>query len=620
MRFGLPVLFIFLSFHAFTQPFTSDNYYLFPINPGQQNFLAGTMGELRSSHFHAGLDIKTGGQSGLPVHATADGYISRVRVNTGGYGYCLYMTHPNGTTSVYAHLSKFEGRIARYLLDEQYKAESFEVQLFPDKNQFVFKRGEIIAYSGNTGSSSGPHLHFEIRDANQRILDPLKFNFAEIKDNITPQMKNIAFVTLDGSARVNETFGRFEFDAIKTHDVYHTRVPISLKGKIGIEIYAYDLLNGVYNRNGIPETTLVINGDTVFSQSKSSLSFGKQRNILVHMDYEAYRNGGKKYNKLFVEDGNTNDFYNVSSQGFNFSDSTHLIQIYMKDSYGNISTFETEVNNRKVVNLPDPYINEFEIYRDHLHFKNVHQGTPGKISLFFGNTRRPLEPYRTDRRAAYYLWNLHDGLPDSIDYAGKILNTGIYAEIPSGSEISFFNHHSDLFFKQYSLFDTLYLRFEKDYDAQLGLELFRFPHNDTPLRSTVNIRLKPEYSYPEKTARVYAVYGSNLSYQGGTWEDGNISFDTRDLVTFTIAEDTIPPVITPRIINSNELYFKINDERSGIKSFRATLNGSFLLMNYESKKDLIWAVRKDENIPLKGEFILEVEDNTGNKQIYQRNL
>ncbi len=354
MRFGLPVLFIFLSFHAFTQPFTSDNYYLFPINPGQQNFLAGTMGELRSSHFHAGLDIKTGGQSGLPVHATADGYISRVRVNTGGYGYCLYMTHPNGTTSVYAHLSKFEGRIARYLLDEQYKAESFEVQLFPDKNQFVFKRGEIIAYSGNTGSSSGPHLHFEIRDANQRILDPLKFNFAEIKDNITPQMKNIAFVTLDGSARVNETFGRFEFDAIKTHDVYHTRVPISLKGKIGIEIYAYDLLNGVYNRNGIPETTLVINGDTVFSQSKSSLSFGKQRNILVHMDYEAYRNGGKKYNKLFVEDGNTNDFYNVSSQGFNFSDSTHLIQIYMKDSYGNISTFETEVNNRKVVNLPDP--------------------------------------------------------------------------------------------------------------------------------------------------------------------------------------------------------------------------------------------------------------------------
>jgi murein DD-endopeptidase MepM/ murein hydrolase activator NlpD len=613
------ILFSLLALTSFAQK--EEGYYLFPINPGQQNFLAGSMGELRSSHFHAGLDIKTGGVSGLKVHAAADGYISRIKVSTGGYGHALYMSHPNGTTTVYAHLSKFSPEIDRYVLNRQYQEETFEIQLFPERNQFQFKKGEVIAFSGNTGSSSGPHLHFEIRDAQQRILDPLEFQFDEIKDNITPQMQHIAFVTLDGSARVNGTFGRYEFDVIKTKNSYKTRVPISLKGQIGIEVYAYDLLNGVYNRNGIAHTTLVIDDDTVFSETKNRLSFNKQRNILVHMDYARYRSGGRKFNKLWVDDGNTHNIYDIPGKGFSFTDTTHQVKIYLRDTYGNISTFETTVNNRKVVNPPDPEMDLYEIYRNHLHIKAAHTGTPSLVSMYFNGKPTSITPYREDRKVAYYLWNLRKGLPDSIDVNGKMHQTNIYSMIPSEREISFYNHDFDFLVNKYSLFDTLYLQFEKSYDSTNNLEVFKFQNWKTPLRSAVDIRLKPAKTYPEKTARVYGTYGGKIgSYQGGEWENGAISFSTRDLAGFTIAEDTIAPVITPRIIKSNQLYFKINDDRSGIKAYKATLDGQFLLMHYEPKQDLIWAVRKDENIPIKGEFILEVEDNTGNKSVFKRNL
>ncbi|MEQ8472307.1 MAG: M23 family metallopeptidase [Marinoscillum sp.] len=615
-------IFTFTSFLSAAQPFSTDSYYLFPINPGQQNYLAGTMGELRSSHFHAGLDIKTGGQTGWPVYATADGYVSRVRITNGGYGHSLYINHPNGTTSVYAHLSKFSDEIDRYVLENQYEDETFEIQLFPDKKQFEFKQGDIIAFSGNTGSSSGPHLHFEIRDSNQRILDPLRFNFSEIKDNIAPQVKDIAFVSLDGNARINDTFGRFEFDVLKSYGTYKPRTPINLSGNIGIEIYAYDLLNGVYNRNGIPKTTLVVNGDTIFSELKTNLSFSNQKSILVHMDYERYRNGGPKYNKLFVDDGNGNDFYSISNRGHVFNDSIEQdIKIYLEDSYGNISTVEVQANTRKVINKPDPVFSDYELFRNHLHFKSLMDSTEGKVSVFLRGVKNIIEPYRKDRKVAYALWDLRHGLPDSIQLNGKIIHTDIYATIPSETAISFYNHDFDIAFRNQSLFDTLYLRFEKDFDTFKNLELFRFPLGDVPFQSSMKVTLKPRFQYPDSTARVYSVHGSRLSFMGGEWnEDGNIDFIARDLGTFTIAEDTTPPTITPRIVNSSELYFKITDDMSGIKSYRATLNGKFLLMEYESKKDLIWARRLNSNNAIKGEFILEVVDNTNNKSIYQRNL
>lgn len=617
VRSAFIVFLIVNSFNLHSQS-GKNGYYLFPINPGQQNFLAGSMGELRSSHFHAGIDIKTGGQIGLPVYAAADGYVWRVRVSTGGYGNSLYLNHPNGTTTVYGHLDKFEEKVARYVLENQYKQESFDIQLFPQATQFPVKRGDIIAYSGNTGSSSGPHLHFEIRDEHQDILDPLQYGFEEIVDHQSPLIKNIAFVTLDPDSRVNHTFGRHEFEVIKTEHFFTARIPIKLQGKVGVEIYGYDRQDGVWSKNGISDIVMKIDGDTIFSQSISKLAFSQQRNILAHMDYAAYREHGIKYNKLFVDDGNTHDMYLKPSNGFDFSDSTHFIQIYFTDSYGNISTFETKVNNHKIVNKPDPKIKNYEIFRNYIHFKSVHQGTPNLIQLYFGQAYVELNPYRNDKLISYYLWDLRSGLPDSINFCGEIIRTGIYSEIPSHTETSFYNHSVDLHFKKSTLFDTLYLQFEKSFDSLRQLELFRFPHQDVPLNAGVDITLKPDKLYPDSTTSVYSVSGKSLYYMGGKWKNGEITFDTRDLVTFTLAQDTIAPTITPVIIKKEEVYFKIDDELSGIHDFKASINGEFVLMNYEPKKKQIWSEKLNQNIPFQGEFVLEVSDNTGNKSYYTK--
>src|ERR1041385_1487560 len=147
-----------------SSPNPLDEFYLFPINPGRINSLTGSMGELRNTHFHAGLDIRTNNSIGMPVRATQRGYISYVSISAYGYGNAIFITHPDGNMSVYAHLDQFKGKIADYILKKQYEQKSFEMALELKPNQFPIAQGDTIALSGNTGGSGGPHLHFEIRN------------------------------------------------------------------------------------------------------------------------------------------------------------------------------------------------------------------------------------------------------------------------------------------------------------------------------------------------------------------------------------------------------------------------------------------------------------------------
>ena len=592
--------------------------YIFPINGGSIQYLAGTMGEIRHNHFHAGIDIKTGGKNGVPVQAIANGYISRIGISEGGYGHVLYLTHLDEKTSVYAHLERFEEGLETYTLSEQYQNETYPIQLFPKKNRFYFNQGDIIGYSGNSGSSLGPHLHFEIRNAKQEFLNPFdELSFNEIQDNIAPTIKYIAFKCLDINARVNGAYGTLMVPTTKKNDLFSIKKSISLLGNIGIEIYHYDNMSGSPNRNGIPEIVLKIDQDTLFHQLKKSMSFSKQREISAHIDYPFSIKNYITLNKLYKSDGNKLNFYIKNNEGYLFDYTPRELEIILKDNHQNISSFKTKLNDENSFENYYPHLRTFEIDENQFHF--VSNNSSSKV--FIGDRFIQLEPYLSNSNQHYYLLDLRYGLPDSIKSGNLTIKPNFITEIPPGVEYSFHNEDFVLEFNKNSLFDTLYLQFNKKYDSLESKTFYSFNDATIPMRKEVIISIhdpdpiKSQYQIFQIDKKNRIIYvGSERNTQG------SFTFKTRQLGTFTLDSDTINPVIKPISWNAMSLKFMIEDTKSGIKSYHATLDEQFLLMQYDLKNKILSSYPKNRKKPIIGLFILEVEDNFGNKTKISKTL
>ncbi len=616
----LTLIFIAVINLAFAQYEVPPGYYMFPIRPGDVNFISGSMGELRSTHFHGGLDIKTSGITGLKVFAAADGYVSRIKITLGGYGNALYIKHLNGTTTVYAHLKEFSEPIQKFVLEQQYKNESFTVDLYPGKHEFPVKKGDVIALSGNSGSSRGPHLHFEIRDKNHHVMDPQRFLFQELKDNISPVLDKVAFVSKSPTAKINGMVGRFEFDVKNVGGNYIIQEPVHLSGRIGVEIYAWDKANGTRNRYGIPDLVLKVNGQPIFQQEIRKIPYPKMRDILVHTNYQVQASGGKRFNKLYVDDGNSLDFYSTTNNGyFNFKDSTrYTISIEMMDPCGNVSWFKTSVNDKPAKIKPGQENN----WRLHENTVVVTvRDTSRTLDFYANNLKYTLTPDYIQRGNSTFVWDLRNGLIDSVDLCDHMAVPNFVQTVYPNQETSFYNHTVNVYFPGNALFDTLYLRYQYKFDSSSSREHFVFENGIDPLRRNVQVTLKPRLSNNTTYDRVYAVGNKGLSFVGGEWSPNNeISFRTRDLIEYTIATDSVPPVITPKKMTQEQIRIHIDDELSGVKSYRAELNGKWLLLKLDAKYGLLTSEKNDPNIPFKGEFILEVEDNTGNLKYFQNKI
>ncbi|MFD1294078.1 M23 family metallopeptidase [Lutibacter holmesii] len=312
--------------------------------------LSGTFGELRTNHFHAGLDIKTLQKEGLNVIAAANGYVSRIKVSLWGYGKVIYVKHPNGYTTVYAHLQKFNDRIESYIKKQQYKKESFEIQLFPGANELPVTKDEIIAFSGSTGGFVGPHLHFEIRDSKtEKPINPFYFGI-QVSDSKKPRLNNLMGYSLNANSHINKVNVPVQLSYRKLENGDYLANKINAFGSIGFGVNVYDQLDGAYNKNGIYSLTMAVNGKKVHEFKASSFAFSETKYINLLVDYNRLEKLNQRVQKTFTEPSNKLNMYPVSiNNGFITVEDglTYSIDIVAKDFEGNQQKITIPVVGKK---------------------------------------------------------------------------------------------------------------------------------------------------------------------------------------------------------------------------------------------------------------------------------
>ena len=296
--------------------------------------LSGTFAELRGNHFHGGIDIKTQGRSGLKIYSVAAGYVSRIAVNPYGYGNALYLRHPEGYTTVYGHLNAFYPELEAWVEEQLRDRSKNDGNLYPSPEQFKVTRGQLVAFSGNTGGSFGPHLHFEIRDTKtEEPLNPLKFGI-EVKDTRKPDIRGLKWTAKDFS----------DAGSFKSGDT------IKSTSALGIDLFTTDKQDLANNNNGVYAIEASIDDQTFFTANYSRINFSTSRFINAHINYDLYCSGGIRYTRLYELENNPlkiTDTYEISAPAFRASkgwitvahDSVVKLEASVKDFKGNTSEF-----------------------------------------------------------------------------------------------------------------------------------------------------------------------------------------------------------------------------------------------------------------------------------------
>jgi murein DD-endopeptidase MepM/ murein hydrolase activator NlpD len=599
--------------------------YLFPIAPGVTNTLAGTMGELRGTHFHSGLDIRTNNMVGAAVLAVQKGYISRIVKSSYSYGNVIFITHPDSNTTLYAHLDQFKGKIAEHVRNEQYRNQTFEIDLRFNSGEFPVNRGDTIALSGNTGSSNGPHLHFDIRDKDMNALNPLQFGFEEIPDKTKPLVQRIALRTMDINSRINGKYGRFEFHALKVGADYVLPQPILTIGKIGVEVLAYDKMDNSRFQCGINTIEMEVDSQRVFRQYIDKITMPVTRGILSLFDYKTYELSSFRFNKLFVQDGNPLDFYDgtVNRGVIAMKEKDLPVHITLADTYGNTTHIRFALKKDKAPEKALLLNHNAKPFSYSIN-ENILQLT-GKVCkdtaarFFVSDQVMPIKAAYKSSTTQQFLFDLRKSIPDSIQVCGEKINLQIKDIVPSGTEYTYYSKDLMVFFPDSALFDTLYFALSKKTTAKR--ETIQVGDRFVPLMRDIKIDWKPVNQYDSQKYSVYRVEGpSRYTNVGGKWENGTVKFVTREFGEFTILPDSIPPSIFKIACNQTYARFRVLDDLSGLYSFEASVDGKWLLMNYDYKTGILMSERLDRKIPLKGDFELKVRDYSGNEKVYKQKI
>ena len=604
----------------------AEEGYLFPVNPGQPNFLAGTMGELRNTHFHGGIDVRTNNLTGIPILATQRGFISHASVSSFGYGNVLYITHPDGNVSVYGHLDKFMESLQNYVKKEQYRRKTFEIDLYFKPGQFPVDRGETVGFSGNTGGSNGAHLHFEIRNPQNEAINPLTFGFAEVQDSYAPVAQKIALRTLDIDSRINDRFGRFEFYVLRSGNSFVLPKKILAHGRIGVELQAIDKMDKSSFRFGINYIEMRADSQKVFSQYIEKVDPAETRGILALLDYKTLKTNGARFNKLYIDDGNSLDFYDGSiNSGELMVDQKEVpVSIILQDAYKNKSTIRFSLSpSQPVSEIPTLESAAKELSYDVLENTLVVSakscGAKKSITVFTKGAQAEVNPAYFNAGKSVYLFDLRMSLPDSVQSCSGSIAFNLKDVIPSRTEYSYYSDEVEINFQDNALYDTLFL--PVNHSQIEGRDVFTVGSKSTPLHKVVDVTLRPPSNYPvDRRTGIYRMEGNRYNFIGGDWGNGKVKFSVRELGDFVILQDSVPPAVTKVYCNNSSVRFRIRDGLSGIAYFEANINGKWLLMNYDYKTGIVQSDRLDKAEPLKGEFELKVVDNAGNEKIFKQKI
>jgi len=312
--------------------------------------LSANFGELRIDHYHSGLDIKTQGVTGKEVVAAAGGFVYRISVSPGGFGKALYLRHPSGYSTVYGHLDRFTPEIEEYVKSQQYEKKSYLVTLFPSKEKFAFNQGEVIAYSGNSGSSGGPHLHYEIRKSDSEIpVNPLLFEFGTA-DNIEPVIEKLVIYPISRNTLINSNHNIKKINVTGGNGIYSISEEneITITGLAGFGIKSYDRLNDSFNKCAVYSIELEIDSIPVYKYVMDEFSFNESRFINSHIDYETYMKDNIYFERAFILPNDKFSAYkDVFNRGiYNFTDNlNHHVKITVTDAHNNKSALSFKIKS-----------------------------------------------------------------------------------------------------------------------------------------------------------------------------------------------------------------------------------------------------------------------------------
>lgn len=539
------------------EPTYPKNYFQIPLKIPIE--LAGNFGEVRPNHFHSGMDIKTQGKENLPVYAAADGYISRIKLEKGGFGHALYITHPNGFTTLYAHLNDFAPKIQKYLTEQQYKNKSWMVDLLPDPSAFPIKKGEQIAWSGNTGGSTAPHLHFEIRNtADQSPLNPQLFGF-KINDNIAPKVTKIAIYDL--TKGVYEQTPRI-FEVREKGGIYKPvngdtiKVPTE---QTGVAVAVNDYMNGSDNTLAFYTAKLYLVDAMTITVRLNNINYDYSRFVNAYQDYKTKKLTGTTFQCLFQQDGNSLDSiyeystdYRRYTQRGRLEEVAHQVKearIELKDVNGNVSNISFYLQYE-----PEP---------------------------------QPAKP--------------------ACEHIFQILKTNSYS-----------NENVAVIMKPNSIYENICFESSSKPDPNSLSDRYMIGQSYIPVQNYFDLYINPHQPVSndllDKVALVYTD-GKDESGQRAYPSDGWFKALVRNLGEYRLVLDTKAPTITSEnkadiFATGQYIRFNVKEDITSVQSFSATVDSKWLCFE---QKGNTFEYKVDEHCPAgKHVLVVTAQDENGN--------